>query len=82
MYAKFDVWSACSIVMNDHACILIWDAHMHMRHNIVPYAYRISHTCMGRPILVWANIAMHVGQNIVTRLAGETGHGHRYSYIL
>ena len=42
--------------MNDYACILIWDAHMRMGHNIVPYAYGISHTCMGCPIRVWANI--------------------------
>ena len=42
--------------MNDHACILIWDAHTRMGHNIVPYAYGISHTRMGRPIRVWANI--------------------------
>ena len=25
--------------MNDHACILIWDAHTRMGHNVVPYAY-------------------------------------------
>ena len=42
--------------MNDHACILIWDAHTRMGHNIVPYAYGISHTRMGRPIRVWDNI--------------------------
>ena len=47
-----------SIVTNDHACILIWDAHMHMGHNI------LAHTRMGYPICVrdvpyvriWANI--------------------------
>ena len=49
--------------MNDHACILIWDAHTRMGHNIVPYAYGISHTRMGRPIRVWANI----------RIWGRTG---------
>ena len=27
-----------------------------MGHNIGPYAYGIFHTCMGRPIRVWANI--------------------------
>ena len=27
-----------------------------MGHNIGPYAYGISHTRMGRPIRVWANI--------------------------
>ena len=42
--------------MNDHACILIWDAHTRMGHNIGPYEYGISHTRMGRPIRVWANI--------------------------
>ena len=42
--------------MNDYACILIWDAHTRMGHNIVPYAYGISHTRMGRPIRVWHNI--------------------------
>ena len=42
--------------MNDHACILIWDAHTRMGHNIGPYAYGISHTRMGRPIRVWADI--------------------------
>ena len=42
--------------MNDHACILIWDAHTRMGHNIVPYAYGISHMRMGHPIHVWANI--------------------------
>ena len=42
--------------MNDHACILIWDAHTRMGHNIGPYAYGISHTRMGHPIRVWANI--------------------------
>ena len=42
--------------MNDDACILIWDAHTRMGHNIVPYAYGISHTRMGRPIRVWDNI--------------------------
>ena len=42
--------------MNDYACILIWDAHTRMGHNIVPYAYGISHTRMGRPIHVWDNI--------------------------
>ena len=42
--------------MNDYACILIWDAHTRMGHNIGPYAYGISHTRMGRPIRVWANI--------------------------
>ena len=40
--------------MNDHACILIWDAHTRMGHNIGPYAYGTSHTRMGRPIRVWA----------------------------
>ena len=40
MYTKIDAWSACSIAMNDYACILIWDAHTHM----------------GRPIRVWASI--------------------------
>ena len=44
------------MAMNDHACMLIWDAHTRMGHNIVPYAYGISHTRMGRPIRVWANI--------------------------
>ena len=42
--------------MNDYARILIWDAHTRMGHNIVPYAYGISHTRMGRPIRVWDNI--------------------------
>ena len=28
----------------------------YMGHNIVPYAYGISHTRMGRPIRVWDNI--------------------------
>ena len=41
---------------NDYACILIWDAHMRMGHNIGPYAHGISHTRMGRPIRVWDNI--------------------------
>ena len=36
--------------MNDYACILIWDAHTRMGHNIGPYAYT------GYPIRVWANI--------------------------
>ena len=44
--------------MNDHACILIWDAHTRMRHNIVPYAYGISHTRMGQ--------YTHMGQNTYT----------------
>ena len=56
LYTKIDAWSACSIAMNDHACILIWDAHTRMGHNIVRYAYGISPTHMGRPIRVWANI--------------------------
>ena len=56
MYTKIDAWSACSIAMNDHACILIWDAHTRMGHNIVLYVYWISHMHMGRPIHVWANI--------------------------
>ena len=42
--------------MNDYACILIWDAHTRMGHNIGPYAYGISHTRIGRPIRVWAII--------------------------
>ena len=40
MYTKIDAWSACSIAMNDYACILIWD----------------FHTRTGDPIRVWANI--------------------------
>ena len=36
--------------------ILIWDAHTRTGHNIDPYAYGISHTRMGRPIRVWADI--------------------------
>ena len=44
-----------SIAMDDHACILIWDAHARMGHNIVPYAYGISHMRMGK--------YMHMGQN-------------------
>ena len=42
--------------MNDYACILIWDAHMRMGHNIGPYAFGISHTRMVHPIRVKANI--------------------------
>ena len=45
--------------MNDYACILIWDAHTRMGHNIGPYAYGISHTHMGRPIRVWDIILAH-----------------------
>ena len=41
--------------MNDYACILIWDAHTRMGHNIVPYAYGTSHTRMGQ--------YTHMGQN-------------------
>ena len=33
--------------MNDYACILIWDTHTRMGHNIGPY------TCTGYPIRVW-----------------------------
>jgi len=29
----------------------------------IPYAYRISHTHMGRSIRVWADIRTHMGQN-------------------
>ena len=43
------------MTMNDYACILIWDAHTRMGHNIVPYAYGISHTRMGQ--------YTHMGQN-------------------
>ena len=50
-----DAWSAYSIATNDHACILIWDAHTRMGHNIGPYAYGISHTRMGQ--------YTHMGQN-------------------
>ena len=39
--------------MHAHAYILIWDAHTHMEHGIVPYGYGISHTRMGYPIRVW-----------------------------
>ena len=46
--------------MNDYACILIWDAHTRMGHNIVPYAYgtshtrmHTSHTRMGQYTLIW-----------------------------
>ena len=42
--------------MNDYACILIWDAHTRMGHNIGPYTYGIFHTRMGRPIRLSANI--------------------------
>ena len=44
--------------MNDHACILIWDAHTRMGHNIGPYVYGISHTRMGQ--------YTHMGQNTPT----------------
>ena len=44
------------VATNDHACILIWDVHMCMGHNIGPYAYGISHTRMGRPIRVYGPI--------------------------
>ena len=54
-----------STAMNDYACILIWDAHTRMGHNIVPYAYGISHTRMGRPIRVWDNIRIW-GRTLLT----------------
>ena len=41
-----------SLAMHDYACIHIWNVYTHMGHNIVPYAYGISHTRMGRPISV------------------------------
>ena len=41
--------------MNDHARILIWDAHTRMGHWSI-YAYGVSHTRMERLIRVWANI--------------------------
>ena len=52
--------------MNDHACILIWDAHTRMGHNIGPYAYGISHayTRMGRPIRRGMGQYTHMGQNM------------------
>ena len=48
------------IATNDHACILIWDAHTRMGHNIGPYAYGISHTRMGQ--------YTHTGQNIANEV--------------
>ena len=49
--------------MNDHACVLIWGVHTRMGHTIiVPYAYWISHTHMGRPIRVWAKIRIWPGR--------------------
>ena len=56
--------------MNDYACILIWDAHTRMGHNIVPYAYGISHTRMGRPIRVWDNIRIW-GRTLISRISYE-----------
>ena len=50
-------WSACSIATNDHACILIWDAHTRMGHNIVPYA------CTGYPRHTRMGQYTHMGQN-------------------
>ena len=41
--------------MHTHACILIWDAHTHMGHDIVSYVYGMFHTCMVR--------YKHMGQN-------------------
>ena len=38
-----------------HACILIWDAHTRIGHNIVPYAYGMS-------VRVWANIRIWAEQ--------------------
>ena len=50
--------------MHDHAYILIWDAYMHMGHNIVPYVYGISHMCTGYPICLWdMSQYMHMAQN-------------------
>ena len=47
-----------------------------MGQNVVPYAYRrpiceYTHTHMGRPIRVWANIRMHMGQNKHTSIIGQ-----------
>ena len=44
------------MAMNDYACILMWDAHTCMGHNIGPYMYGISHMRMRHPIRVWADI--------------------------
>ena len=64
--------------MNDHACILIWDAHTRMGHNIGPYAYGISHTRMARPIRVWANIRIW-GRTAIYSLQNSTGGCHKGS---
>ena len=65
-YLIIDAWSACSIATNDHACILIWDAHTRMGHNIGPYAYGISHTRMHGTYHTRMGQHTHMGQNIAT----------------
>ena len=53
--------------MHAHAYILIWDAHTHMEHGIVPYVYEISHTRMGHLICVWADICIW-GRTVIVNM--------------
>ena len=46
--------------MNDYTCILIWDAHTRMGHNIVPYAYGTIYAYGAEHIYTYTHMHTHV----------------------
>ena len=56
--------------MNDHECILIWDAHTRMGHNIGRYAYGTSHTRIWANIRIWDRTQAHMAIRGVVKYVG------------
>ena len=59
-----NLWDMILSHMRTGYPILIWDVYTHMGHDIVPYAYGISHTRMGRPISIHLDQYTHMGENM------------------
>ena len=61
--------------MHAHAYILIWDAHTHMEHGIVLYAYGTSY------IIMYMGRYTHMGQNTDSKHALFLSNCNRYSLV-